>query len=410
MDNSKPLWPRRPVLSYQLTLLFALLALSAAITFSQSFTGFDEFLPRYTAASPESRPALANAFIEWQRARGGFPIIERDGSVIFFYLGSGDEQEVRVVGDFRQTSFYNVGWDSVGEPMARVGALFYRRQKFERDARIDYKFAVNGQSRTDPLNPRTIFSGAGGGDASELIMPDYRLPTEIVERPNIARGTLQVVSQSWATPKVTVYLPPGYDPARKYPTLYTADGSAWIEYMKLPTILDNLIADREIEPLIAVMIDAAKDRRTWYYYNPDYLAYLQRVVEHVDRNYATRARAEERVHAGTSAGGRITLYTGFEMPQLFRNLAMLSPALDGPAHYYEPYFSGRRRPERALRIWLSAGSYEGSIDRDAHTIEDYFNKVGVPVKSVYVHQGHSFGAWRGLIPDMLKYFFNPLKN
>jgi enterochelin esterase-like enzyme len=388
-----------------LDLLLLLLTLLPSTALSQSFTGFEDFLQRYEASSPESRQELAQAFVNWQRTRGGFPIVERDGRVLFFYLGSGEGQDVRLVGDFRPSSVYNIYWESTGETMTRVGSVYYSRHTFEPDARLDYKFIVNGQSTVDPLNSRTLFSGVGGGEASELIMPDHRLPPETLERPGFARGTLQVVEESWATPKVIIYLPPGYDPSRKYPTLYTADGSAWVEYIKLPTILDNLIADRTIEPVIAVMIDPAKDRRAWYYYNPEYLTYLQRVVEHVDRNYSTLARAEERVHAGSSAGGRITLHTGLELPHLFSNLGMLSPAFDGPAYYYEPYFSGRKRPDRYLRIWMSAGTYEGSIHRDTQTMEAYFKKVGTRAKAVYVHQGHSFGAWRGLVPDMLKYFF-----
>jgi enterochelin esterase-like enzyme len=393
-------------LSYKvMLLLLSLLLILPSAAFSQSFTSFEDFLRQYEASSPELRHELAQSFLEWQRVRGGFPIVDRNGNAVFFYLGNGKEQDVRVVGDFHPSSFFNIYWDSIGEPMTREGSVFYKRNKFEPDARIDYKFIIDGQSTIDPLNPHTLFSGAGGGEVSELIMPGFILSTETLERPGIPKGTLHIVQEPWATPKVTIYLPPGYDPSKDYPTLYTADGSAWVEIIKLPTILDNLIADRAIEPIIAVMIDAAKDRRAWYYFNPEYLAYLRRVVSHVDSHYSTRARVEERVHVGSSAGGRITLYTGLELPGLFRNLGMLSPSFDGPAYYYEPYFSGRKRPDPNLRVWLSAGTYEGSIHRDAQTMEVYFKKVGAKMKFVYVHQGHSFGAWRNLTPDMLKYFF-----
>jgi hypothetical protein len=90
---------------------------------------------------------------------------------------------------------------------------------------------------------------------------------------------------------VTIYLPPGYDAARDYSTLYTADGSAWVDYIGLPTILDNLIAAGAIEPVVAVLIDAAADRSAWYHFNADYLEYLKRVVTYVDDHYATRERA-----------------------------------------------------------------------------------------------------------------------
>jgi enterochelin esterase-like enzyme len=395
---------RRPKLRATLCCV-ALLVLSAPVAASQTFIDFDDFSRRLEASNPESRQELSDSFVRWQQEHGGFPIVKHDGSVVFFFRGSGKEQDVRITGDFRPSSFFSVTWDSIGSPMTRIGQVFYGRLKFQPDARFDYKFVVDGHSAVDALNPRRVISGPGGGEVSELVMARHRLLTEILVRPGIPRGTLNVVQEPWATPKVTIYLPPGYSPSNRYPTLYTTDGSAWIELVQLPTILDNLISNGEIEPIIAVMIDATGDRRSWYYYNPEYLTYVRRVSDYVDSHYSTRRNADQRAHVGTSAGGRAALYAGLELPKLFEKIGMLSPSLDAPAYYYEPYFSESRRPNRNLRVWLSAGTYEGSIYRDAHTIEAYFKKVGVKTRAVYVHQGHSFGAWRELTPDMLKYFF-----
>jgi len=134
---------------------------------------------------------------------------------------------------------------------------------------------------------------------------------------------------------------------------------------------------------------------------------LATVFAYIDGRYSTSARPEDRLHVGSSSGGRASLYVGIERPGLFRNLAMLSPSVTGPIHYLEPYFSGARRPDAALKIWLSAGTYEGDIERDARTLESYFRKVGLQTKAIYTHEGHSFGAWRNLTADMLEYFFAP---
>ena len=370
----------------------------------QQPSDFDDFLRRYAAADAQARSALAQSFVASHQAHGGFPIVEGD-EVVFLYLGNGAEREVRVVGDFRLRSFFNVYWDDSGDEMSRVGALFYRRHRFERDARLDYAFVVAGRKLPDPLNPRRIFSGPGGGEVSELVMPGHRVPAETLPRAEVAHGVVRVVTEAWAIPKVTVYLPPGHDPAHRYPTLYTADGSAWLEHYRLPTILDNLIAAGAIEPLVAVMIDAAEDRRSWYYFNPAYVAYLERVVDHVDRHYSTAPEARRRVHAGSSAGARIALHVALDRPQLFSGVILLSPEASGPLSYYEPYFSGRRRPPPGLRAWLSAGSYEGVIHSDTQALESYLRRAGSEVRAVYTHQGHSFGAWRELVIEALRYFF-----
>jgi enterochelin esterase-like enzyme len=99
------------------------------------------------------------------------------------------------------------------------------------------------------------------------------------------------------------------------------------------------------------------------------------------------------------------MYVGLELPGLFKNVSMLSPALTGPLYYFEPYFSSRKRPDPNLRIWMSAGTYEGSIYRDAQTMEAYFRRIDIPIQTVYLHQRHSFGAWRESAADMLLYFF-----
>jgi enterochelin esterase family protein len=387
-----------------LLFLLVLLLLCPWITAAQDFVDFDDFLRRYEATPESLKPALAQAFVNWQRRRGGFPIRKSNGEAVFFYIGDSQGTDVRLTGDFRQASFSNVNWDNVGEPMDRVGSVFYKRKRFEPDARLDYKFVIDGKDRRDPLNPRTLISGSGGGEVSELVMPEHRMPS-IAPIQDGRQGSLRQIEESWAQPRVTVYLPPGYDPSNRYPTIYTADGAAWVELIRLPALLDQLIAKRAIEPVIAVMIDAAADRSAWYSYNEDYLKYLRRVIDHVDKSYATRPQAIARVHAGTSAGGRAALYAGLELPGLFSNLALLSPSLSGPVYYFEPYFSGRQRPDPKSRIWMSAGTYEGYIYRDAQVLEAYFKKVEIPVRAVYLHQGHSFGAWRESTEEMLLHFF-----
>lgn len=387
--------------------LLLLLTVSTASPAAERFTGFDNFLSQYRGAPAEARGELVQSFLTWQQARGGFPVIEADGHVVFFYLGTGGEKQVRLIGEFRLRSFHGVAWDEVGEALERAvegGEVFFKRRQFEKDARLDYKFVIDGTQKHDPLNPRALDSGIVG-TVSELAMPGYVPPAEVVAREEVPKGTLHVLTEEWATPKVTVYLPANYDASRRYRTVYTADGSAWINHVRLPTILDNLIAAGELEPLIAVMIDPTADRSGWYQFNPEYLAYLEKVVAYVDSHYPTRPRAEDRLHIGTSAGGRITLYVGLERPRLFQNLALLSPSLMGSPSYYEPYFSRRKRPHPKLRIWLSAGTYEGYIHQDTQLMDTYFKSTGLKPKTVYTHQGHSFGAWRFVTADMLKHFF-----
>lgn len=368
---------------------------------------FDTFLAHYRVAKPEERSSLVEQYVAKRQQTGGFPIIEEAGEVVFFFLGDGTQREVRLFGDFLPTSFFNPSWAQEGDAMKRIGKVFYRRHRFEPDARLDYRFLVDGVPTLDPRNPRTILSGVGDGDASVLVMPEHELPAEVVRRPEVPRGRLETVDEPWAVPRVSIYLPPGYDGSRRYPTLYTTDGAAWLDLIGLPTILDNLIADRAIEPLIAVMVDAAEDRRTWHYYSVDYIEHFARLVAHVDANYATRSDPAERIHAGTSSGGRMALFTGLQRPDLFGRLALLSPELSGPLHVWRPWLGGSEQPDARLSVWLGAGTYEGSIHRDAELLAGLLRHHGVAVETLFTHQGHSFGTWREAAIAMLRYFLAP---
>lgn len=306
------------------------------------------------------------------------------------YTGAGGD--VRVIGDFLPKSFYRPDWDPRGIAMTREGERWVARLRLARDARFDYQLVVDGVAGPDPANPRRVESGYGG-PSSELVMPDHEPRIEAEPRAGVATGTLVTVDEPWATPKVTIYLPPGYSGAARYPTLYTADGAAWRDLIRLPTILDNLIADGAIIPIIAVMIDAAEDRSAWYYFNPDYLTYLERVVAYVDTHFSTDPSA--RVHAGTSAGARASLQAGLERPDLFPSVALLSPSIAGPPHRYDAYF-GRRTPH----AFVSAGIYEGAICEDARFLGRWLHST-----PVFTPEAHSFGTWRNVTPLMLRHFY-----
>ena len=374
---------------------------------------FDAFVTAYRNAEPGEQDGLLREYRERQPGAGGFPIAG-EGEAIFLWAGSdgmGAENlgEVRLVGDFAMPNRYEYSWDPAGvnlEPVVAGGNLGFVRLKVEPDARLDYAFQVSEDRIPDPLNRRRIFSGVGGGEVSELVMPGYRFDPAVAERGDPPAGTLEVLDAPWASPKVTVYLPPGYDPAGDYPTVYTADGSAWVEYLELPRTLDALIAAGRIEPLVAVMIDSKEFRRRWYYYKPDYLSYLERVVTEVDRRYATRPEPAARLHAGTSAGARAALFAALERPDLFHLVGALSPALYGPPSWWHQHLTADH-PPAPLSLWVSAGSYEGVVAEDAELLAHLFRRWNLPATHVTTPEGHSFGAWRNHAPRMLEHFFPP---
>jgi enterochelin esterase-like enzyme len=142
-------------------------------------------------------------------------------------------------------------------------------------------------------------------------------------------------------------------------------------------------------------------------HEPAYLAHLERVVAYVDSHFSTRTEPESRLHLGTSAGGRAALFAALERPQLFGGAALLSPSLGAALYYYEPYLRGRRAPPPRLRVWLSAGSYEGALCEDTRTLQHYLEDAGLDTQAAYSHEGHSFGTWRGAAVGALRFLLPP---
>ena len=77
----------------------------------------------------------------------------------------------------------------------------------------------------------------------------------------IAHGKIDSLNYSSSTVgtqrKVLVYTPPGYDKKKKYPVLYLLHGiggdeKEWLREGTPQIILDNLYADKKVEPMIVV--------------------------------------------------------------------------------------------------------------------------------------------------------------
>lgn len=82
-----------------------------------------------------------------------------------------------------------------------------------------------------------------------------------VAREAIPHGEVKIVEYDSKTlglrRMLRVYTPPGYSAARKYPVLYLHHGlgntsTEWTQRARAPIIIDNLLADKKIEPFIIV--------------------------------------------------------------------------------------------------------------------------------------------------------------
>ena len=69
------------------------------------------------------------------------------------------------------------------------------------------------------------------------------------------------------TRKMQVYTPPGYSPEKKYPVLYLLHGiggdeTEWQRFARPNLLLDNLLAEGKVVPMIVVMPNGRRRKTT----------------------------------------------------------------------------------------------------------------------------------------------------
>ena len=200
--------------------------------------------------------------------------------------------------------------------------------------------------------------------------------------------------------RLHAYLPPGYDEERtqRFPTLYVHDGGEYLHRGRLPTVLDNLIFNRAIGPLIAIMIDPVERGRE-YRASEDYATFLEsELLPHLERRYRTLAQREARGVMGASRGGLISTYVALARPHLFSRVGGQSSAL----HLEEAKMAALLTSFSAsTAFYLDVGKYEPRYLPTHQRIVARLNALGYPCLFQQVAAGHNWTSWRTHLKDLL---------
>lgn len=372
--------------------MFSCLIVSSLI--SQTFS---DFLTRTYATSENQRAALIDSFM---KAVPAFPFIEQDTLAHFIYQGNASS--VTVPGDAN-------GWNPNANYMSKISGtnFWFRTEVYENDARLDYKFVLNGSSWIlDPRNPNTCTDGFGPN--SELRMPAYQLPPEIAYYPSILHGTVRdttYYSMNLGNSRtIRVYLPPGYsDAARRYSMILFHDGLEYISLASATNVLDYLIHHQSIEPVIAVFVPPVN--RTNEYAGSQQSKFTKFIIEEiipwVDARFRTLAAPEKRAVLGASYGGNISLWLGMNYPEIFGNVAAQSSYIQGSI-----VGGFQNNPKLNLKIYMILGTYDiASLLPMVRNFIPILDGKGYTYQYHEYHEGHSWGFWRAHIDDALEMFF-----
>jgi len=230
------------------------------------------------------------------------------------------------------------------------------------------------------------------------------------ERKDVPHGRLEMISYEsksvGTTRKMQVYTPPGYSKEKKYPVLYLLHGiggdeTEWQRFVKPNILLDNLLAEGKITPMIVVMPNgrAQKNDRAEgdvFRSAPAFAAFeqdlLKDVIPAIEARYSVQASHEHRALAGLSMGGGQALNFGLAHLDTFAWIGAFSAAPNTkPAAQLVPDPASAKAKLKLL--WIACGKRDGLI-RISQGVHAYLKEKDVPHVWHVDGNAHDPTEWR----------------
>lgn len=381
-------------------------------------------------------------------AIAGTPLIEpiagdeEHSLVTFVWRGDDQTQSVIVFGDL-------CGPDLTANDLVHIPGsdVWQRSYRARNDLHTLYRLFLNAPPEAaqnpavlyaalrthvvaDPFNPNAFTTPEDAENGSPAIVAQIlKMPAAPPQpwstpRPGTATGRLNMHRVRSAIldneRRVWVYTPPGYtDSGERCGLLLMFDGWEAIHWVNLPVILDNLLADGLIPPLVAVMPDNLGTMTTRNVELPCYPPFAEFVARELvpwaRETYNITDEPARCIVAGASYGGLAAAYIGLLHAELFGNVLSLSGSFywtprDSAEYLWLPrqYAATDRLP---LRFYLDLGELEKivfvgeGISEGSATqyMREALLAKGYPLHYAEFSGGHDPIGWRGTIPNGLRY-------
>ena len=365
---------------------------------------FDNFLERLQKQTGAKKDKFVKEYLQKKKS---LPLIENDSLVHFVWYGKANQ--VLLAGDLQ-------GWayqDSMNRMYCGENSLFYKSFILPADSRIDYRFVVDGVEIYDPGNPRRV---PGLGPHSELVMHNFKFTNYTKYRDNINHGRMDSLffssrNEEIADRQIKVYIPSDYDTSDNLPSLFVNDGFEALENSSYKNVLDNLIFEGKIVPLVAVFIPPVdRDEEYVWAKNDLFIATLcQEILPLINKRYKVSSRALNRAIIGMSNGGHLALATGFVHPEIFCKVAGQSSTLDPSLYEKLAEFKEKQSACPDFKLYLDVGRYDLNTRWSYLETHREFHQKLLELQIPHIYQefndGHEWAGWRERTEQILMYFF-----
>jgi enterochelin esterase family protein len=375
-------------------------------------------------------PAAVDDF--WREvSAAGTPLIEdvRDGSALVTFLWRGEASRTAtgwgVDVELERIDDTDL-WHGSRRLPTTMRTLYYLRHH---DDHIPTGLDNTGTAHVDTLNRHPFRFPADPNDptdrtywASLLELPDAPAERWSVPRPGVPRGRFfQAAVRTGALGghrRVGVYrpAPSTTGPGRDLGLLIVFDGHLSRTVLRIPTVLDNLIADRCIPPTLALFVNAPNGERRFRELRPGHRLrhfVTRELLPWAHRRFPLTTDPRQRIVAGSSLGGLAAAYVALVAPDQFGGVLAQSGSFWWPAapatesqwliHAYA------ERPPVPVRFYLDVGDHETTSPRgdnlDQVTVNRRFRDAlrnrGYTVTYTEYVGAHDYVNWRRTFGDGL---------
>lgn len=299
--------------------------------------------------------------------------------------------------------------------------LFYISYIVKKDVRFSYHFSPN-----DPLNndwerrwknaENDIFNNKhinlSGKISGKYNLVSYVEMSEVtpdiytVEKSDLRKGTLHehaIYSSILEEERsFNIYLPNSYnDNKDAYGMLVLNDGFEYINILKAQNVLDNLINQDIIEPIIGVFIDSTDDRAENLQCSDKFTDFISKeLIPYIKKEYNISNDSSKNIIGGYSLGGLAASYIGFKCSNIFGNVLSQS----GSYWYKRKDYSDANlwintlfnsSNKLNLKFYINVGSIEPKvtmIDTNINFKENLI-RLGYDVYFEEFGSGHDYLYW-----------------
>ncbi len=266
------------------------------------------------------------------------------------------------------------------------------------------------------------------GDGDFKIGPTYTDAPETKVRDNVPKGTIHDFVMDSADSKiypglkgpykrkVAVYVPKQYEAGTEAPFIVAQDGMGYKGV--LPKTLDNLIHDKKVPAMVAIMIDSGggdgKGSERGLEYDTvsgKYAEFIEtEVLPRVAKDYNIKftSNPEGRATMGGSSGGACAFTMGWFRPDLYHRILTYSGTYvdqQSPKNTESPHGAWEyhenlipKKEVKPLRIWMEVGENDLRSKDPERTLHNWVmanDRMAAALKAKGYHYRYEFANGAG---------------